>query len=191
MHSIRFSTLLIFSCLFSSLLCSCSIHRSTDFASEDKETKAKDPIKDFFYYAARLPQNINTYGEKVVLIDPNVHTWGAYDASGKIVQAGLTSAGADWCFDMGRPCKTKAGVFRVYSLGSPECKSTIFPIPEGGAPMPYCMFFNRGQALHGVHEGEVVEGNVSHGCVRLHIPDAYWLRYNFVDIGTKVIVRPY
>lgn len=148
-------------------------------------------MQEFFTYAPRLPSQLDTHGIKTILIDPNVHAWGAYDEGGKIVRAGLASAGADWCFDIGRPCHTKPGTFRVNSLGGPECKSSLFPLPNGGAPMPYCMFFNNNQALHGVHEGEVVEGNVSHGCVRLHIPDAEWLRYNFINIGTRVIVYDY
>ena len=83
------------------------------------------------------------------------------------------------------------GTHRVYSLGGPGCISHLFPIPRGGAPMPYCMYFSGGQALHGVPPYEVGEGNFSHGCVRMHVGDAEWLRYNFVNEGTKVIVRPY
>jgi lipoprotein-anchoring transpeptidase ErfK/SrfK len=45
--------------------------------------------------------------------------------------------------------------------------------------------------LHGVPDGEVVEGNISHGCVRMHVVDAEWLRYSFVNYGTKVVVKPY
>jgi len=55
--------------------------------------------------------------------------------------------------------------------------------------MPYCMFFNGKQGLHG--SNQVVRGNVSHGCVRLHVGDAKWIRFNFATIGTKVIVKPY
>ncbi len=139
-------------------------------------------------YASRLPEHISTK-EKTVLVDPNVHAWGAYDASGNLVKAGLTTAGADWCPDINRGCKTSSGSFRVYSLGEPECKSKIFPVGRGGAPMPYCMFFHGGQALHGSYE--VVEGNVSHGCVRLPVSDAEWLRYDFVTEGTKVVIKPY
>lgn len=139
-------------------------------------------------YASRLPSHLST-GEKTVLIDPNVHAWGAYDASGNLVRAGLTTAGSSWCADINRSCKTSAGSFRIYSLGEPECKSKIYPVGKGGAPMPYCMFFKGGQALHGSYE--VVEANVSHGCVRLHVSDAEWLRYSFVNEGTKVVVRPY
>ncbi len=43
--------------------------------------------------------------------------------------------------------------------------------------MPYCMFFNGNQGLHG--SPYVMEGNVSHGCVRLSVSDAEWLRFNF------------
>ena len=55
--------------------------------------------------------------------------------------------------------------------------------------MPYCMYFHGGQALHGSYE--VVNGNISHGCVRLHVNDARWLRFNFAEPGTKVIIKPY
>lgn len=55
--------------------------------------------------------------------------------------------------------------------------------------MPYCMFFNGRQGLHGSYE--VVKGNISHGCVRVHVEDAKWIRFNFAGYGTRVIVRPY
>lgn len=140
-------------------------------------------------YASRLPEHLS--GGKAVLVDPNVHAWGAYDTDGSLIRAGLISAGSNWCPDLGRPCHTYPGTYHVYSLGSEGCKSHIFPIPRGGAPMPYCMYFHGGQALHGSPEGEVVEGNISHGCVRMHVSDAEWLRFNFVNVGTKVIVKSY
>ncbi len=137
------------------------------------------------------------YGEKVIVIDPNKHTWTAYSASGEELRSGMATAGNHWCRDIKRSCKTKAGTFRIYSLGNRSCKSSKFPVGKGGAPMPYCMFFNGGQALHGSYE--VVPRNVSHGCVRLHVEDAEWIRFNFAERpsasnnyrGTKVIVRPY
>lgn len=141
-------------------------------------------------YANRIPQHIAT-SEKTVVVDPRVHVWGAYDSGGNLVRAGIASAGSNYCPDLGRPCHTRVGTFRVFSLGGPDCISHIFPMPRGGAPMPYCMFFNTGQALHGVASNEVGEGNFSHGCVRLEVYDAEWLRHNFVNMGTKVIIRPY
>lgn len=142
-------------------------------------------------YASRIPQQITPMGEKAVIVDPHVHVWGAYDESGALLRAGLASAGSNWCSDLGHPCRTKVGSFRVKSLGGPGCKSSIFPIPRGGAPMPFCMFFNGGQALHGAPRYEVRNANISHGCVRMHLEDVRWLRYNFVQVGTRVIIKPY
>lgn len=144
-----------------------------------------------------FPSSIPAEGQKKIIVDPNIHLWAAYNEDGKLVKTGLATAGKDYCPDIGRPCRTKSGTFRIYSLGESNCRSHIFPIGRGGAPMPYCMFFNNGQALHGSYQ--VVHGNASHGCVRLRIKDARWLRYNFAEeptsqnesLGTLVIVRPY
>lgn len=140
---------------------------------------------------------VASFAEKVIIINPKTHTWSAYDANGKLVRSGLATAGNSYCPDIKRSCRTKAGTFRIYSLGGPGCKSSKYPLPHGGAPMPYCMFFNGHQGLHGSYQ--VVAGNVSHGCVRVKVDAARWLRYNFVEgpnasngyRGTKVIVRPY
>lgn len=145
-----------------------------------------------------FPRTIDPPEEKMIIVDPNLNAWGAYDPEGMLVRWGPATAGKDWCPDIDRGCRTKAGTFRVYSLGSSSCVSSKFPIPRGGAPMPYCMFFNGGQALHG-SPGGVIKGNESHGCVRLFVQDAEWLRYDFVEPpmaqngykGTKVVVVPY
>lgn len=152
-----------------------------------------------YYYYSGLPGHIAAPGEKVIIVDPNIHEWAAYAPDGSLVRSGLATAGADWCRDLHRPCHTRAGTFRIFSLGSSRCRSSKFPLPRGGAPMPYCMYFSHGMALHGSPDGEVVYGNISHGCVRMHVADAYWLRFNFVEgpnafnhyRGTKVIIRPY
>ena len=138
-----------------------------------------------------IPQHINAPGEKVVLVDPSSHRWGAYESDGSLVRSGLASAGSDYCKDLDEPCHTEVGTFRIRSLGGPDCISHAFPLPNGGAPMPYCMYFTEEQALHGVPESELGEANLSHGCVRMHVGDAAWLRYNFVNVGTKVVVEPY
>ncbi|EKD71040.1 MAG: enhanced entry protein [uncultured bacterium] len=142
-------------------------------------------------YASRVPQSINSHGQKVIVVDPRAHVWAAYGPDGNLIRAGLATAGAKYCPDIKRACKTRAGTFRVNSLGSKSCKSSIYPLPKGGAPMPYCMFFNGNQGLHGSHYHAVIEGNVSHGCVRMRIQDAEWLRFNFARVGTKVIVKSY
>jgi lipoprotein-anchoring transpeptidase ErfK/SrfK len=164
--------------------CATTVNYQSQHVAEPRGYTATD-------FSARLPQHLDTGNETAVLVDPNVHAWGAYDSSGNLIRGGEASAGSNWCPDLGRPCHTHPGTYRVNSLGSPGCKSSQFPIPRGGAPMPYCMFFDRNQALHGSPDHEVVDGNISHGCVRMHVQDAAWLRYNFVNVGTKVIVRPY
>lgn len=145
------------------------------------------PVSAFSRYG--LPQNISAPGEKVIVVDPRSHSWGAYDPSGRLIRSGLASSGANWCPDMGRVCHTETGHFRIRSLGDGSCKSPSFPLPRGGSPMPYCMYFNAVQALHG--SSHVVNGNISHGCVRMHPGDAKWLRYNFAELGTLVVVLPY
>lgn len=140
-------------------------------------------------YSARLPPTIAS-NEKTIVIDPRMHVWGAYE-NGQLINSGIASAGADWCRDIGEPCRTNTGSHRIQSLGGPECVSRQFPVGRGGAPMPYCMFFSGGQALHGVPSYEVGEGNYSHGCVRMQVGDAEWVRYNFADVGTRVIVNSY
>jgi hypothetical protein len=188
MQSIPMRLALLTSALSLLTLCSCSTtHYNGDEYSSNQSEAAPMPPAD---YAERIPQHIAT-NERTVVVDPRVHVWGAYNSNGDLEKAGIASAGSDWCPDLGRRCHTKVGSFRVFSLGSESCKSHIFPLPRGGAPMPYCMFFNTGQALHGVSPNEVGEGNFSHGCVRLEVQDAEWLRYNFVNIGTRVIVKPY
>lgn len=136
-----------------------------------------------------MPGQISPPGEKMVLVDPQEHAWGAYDANGRLVRSGLASAGSNWCEDLGRPCHTIIGHHRVRSLGGFNCVSPSFPLPKGGAPMPYCMYFNQWQALHGSYE--LAHANISHGCVRMRVADAKWLRFNFVNIGTLVVILPY
>jgi hypothetical protein len=84
-------------------------------------------------YDSRLPSNIS-YKGKTIVVDPNVHAWGAYQ-DGQLIKAGLATAGSSWCADIGRPCRTSSGSFRIQSLGSADCKSHIYPVPRGGAPM--------------------------------------------------------
>jgi len=151
-------------------------------------------IMDFSPFPASVPSP----GEKVVIVDPNEFAWGAYDADGTLVRWGPASSGANFCRDIDRECHTHNGSFRIYSLGSSDCFSKKFPLPEGGAPMPYCMYFENGQALHGEPNG-LPGHNASHGCVRMYVNDAEWMRYDFIEgpnsgnnyRGTRVIVKGY
>lgn len=144
-------------------------------------------------YAARLPEHMNTGGKKMILVNPNEHVWGAYSANGSLVRAGIATAGGASCPPDAdeADCRTGIGTFHITSMGDGECYSKMYPRPTGGGLMPYCMYFNNGQALHGSPDDIVIENNVSHGCVRMRIPDAEWMRYNFAQVGTKVVVEAY
>lgn len=149
------------------------------------------------YTYAELPASIEPQGQKEIIVDPREHMWAAYDEDGKQVKSGMATLGSNYCPDLGHSCRTKVGTFRIESLGDASCKSRKFPLPRGGAPMPYCMFFHEGQALHG--SNAVVRANRSHGCVRLHVSDAKWIRFHFAEeptlanegLGTVVIIKPY
>ncbi len=129
------------------------------------------------------------FANKVFVFDPQRTAWYAYD-NGELVGSGAASGGSNYCRDIHRVCHTPQGVFHVQSKGSASCKSSIYPIGRGGAPMPYCMFFSKNYAIHG--SNEVPAGrNASHGCIRVHPSAAAWLSHNFIDIGTTVVVKPY
>lgn len=136
-----------------------------------------------------LPRLISAPGERLILVDPRQHEWGAYTEDGMLVRSGVASTGKNYCADIGRPCRTREGTYRIFFMGDSDCYSTRFPIPKGGAPMPYCMYFNGNQALHGSYQ--VGRAHLSHGCVRLRVSDARWLRYNFAEDGTLVRIMSY
>lgn len=134
-------------------------------------------------------KQITAPGKKTILVVPKKLAWAAYDADGKLVAWGPASLGKDYCRDVHRGCRTTTGYFTIVQKGGINCVSSKYPLPRGGAPMPYCMHFFRGYALHGSFE--VPGYNASHGCVRLFIDDAKWLNQEFVEQGTNVIVEPY
>lgn len=109
-------------------------------------------------------------------------TWAAYDSEGNLLNSGHVSGGKSFCPDINKACKTTTGTYTIYEKRDSGCKSKIFPVGKGGAPMPYCMFFHRGYALHG--SNAVPNYNASHGCVRMSPADAQWLNQNFVIVGT-------
>ncbi len=124
-----------------------------------------------------------------VVFSPRNHTWTAINDSGHVVRSGSASGGAGYCKDIHRSCRTPVGTYSVWSKGSASCRSSRYPLPHGGARMPYCMFFSKYYAIHG--SDDVPNYNASHGCIRVHPSDAYWLSKNFVHIGTTVKVKPY
>jgi len=123
------------------------------------------------------------------VFDPKRLHWKAIDASGKVVRSGEGSGGRHYCRDSGRYCRTPVGRFHVSYKGGAGCKSSRYPVGKGGSPMPYCMYFSKNYAVHGSYH--VPDYNASHGCIRIHPKDAKWLYYNFMKVGTTVIVKSY
>lgn len=136
-----------------------------------------------------LPRRIAPQGERVFVFSPRLLRWAAYDAQGYRVAGGKANGGANYCASLGRPCRTPTGAFRVGRRGSADCVSNRFLLPSGGAPMPYCMFFSGGNAIHG--SPYISNNNTSHGCIRVHTGAARWLHRYFMHPGTKVIVLSY
>jgi lipoprotein-anchoring transpeptidase ErfK/SrfK len=139
---------------------------------------------------APFSSKIDAPQTNLVQISLSKLAWGAYDANGNLVNWGPVSGGKNYCADVRRGCKTPTGSYVVYSEKGANCKSSRFPLEtHGGAPMPYCMHFKGGYAMHG---SPTVPGfHASHGCVRMFTEDAKWLNINFVESGsTRVRIIP-
>lgn len=135
-----------------------------------------------------LPMHYDTGGKDLVYVDLNKFAFAAYDQEGDLVKWGPAAGGKTWCADLGESCKTVTGVFHVDRIGDAACRSHTYPVAtHGGAPMPYCMFFYKGFAIH----GSTLSGftNRSRGCVRVFDGDAKWLNKHFIKLGTEVIVK--
>lgn len=144
---------------------------------------------------APFPRYIESPGVKSIYVDQKQLAWGAYDSTGALVWWGPISSGRDFCPDIKRSCLTPSGSYHTFNKDAELCQSTVFPLEtNGGAPMPYCMYFFGGYALHG---SPIVPGyRDSHGCVRLFVEDAKWLNEEFIDLpengaeATRVTILP-
>ena len=138
-----------------------------------------------------LRQQIRPFETPTIVVSLNKLAWAAYSSDGQLQKWGPVSGGRNYCPDIESSCRTKTGVYYIYYKRGAECVSTKFPIEEGGgAPMPYCMFYYGGYALHG--SPQVPGYHASHGCIRLFTEDAQWLNQEFTDgVRTRVIVLPY
>ncbi len=132
-----------------------------------------------------FPIQISPPKHRFLIIDLKQLAFGAYNNSGKLVYWGPISGGKNFCEDIQQICNTPSGSFRIQRMQGSDCISSQFPIAtNGGAPMPYCMHFYKGFAIHG--SSRLPGKNASHGCVRLYTTDAEWLNKNFIKIGTEI-----
>ncbi len=148
--------------------------------------KSNDPnILDY----SPLPRQIDPPGEKIIIVSIHDLAFAAYDDNGALLFWGPVSTARGYCPDMGHGCHTSLGTFHIYQKEGFGCVSSKFPIGRGGAPMPYCMYFHNGYALHGSYE--VPGYNASHGCVRMFVNDAKWLNQEFTagEHGVTVVIH--
>ena len=137
-----------------------------------------------------FPLHIPATGQKEFIFDPKAFAWAAYAPDGQRVMTGSASGGKDMCEDVGKPCRTVTGTFHVYNKRGLNCKSGEYPVEtEGGAKMPYCMYFFQGFTIHAAYE--VPMWNSSHGCIRVLPSAAKWLNEEFISFGTRVTVLSY
>ena len=101
---------------------------------------------------APFPLDGDATGNKHIVISISKLAFGAYDETGKLISWGPVSTAKGYCPDLHHGCHTPTGDFAVYNKGGSDCKSRKFPIGRGGAPMPYCMFFHGGFAMHGSYD---------------------------------------
>lgn len=133
-----------------------------------------------------FPDKVNSHGEKMVVVNLKKQAFGAYDQTGQLVHWGPVSGAKGYCPDIGKACNTQVGEYRVIDKRGADCESNKFPVETaGGAPMPYCMFYYGGFALHA---SDLPGYHASHGCIRMFKEDAIWLNKEFTQIGTRVIV---
>lgn len=135
-----------------------------------------------------MPSFINSTGKRELMVMLHLHAFGAYNAQGTLVHWGPISGGKGWCKKENIDCTTATGTYKIYRKQGEECTSSQFPIEtNGGAPMPYCMHYYRGFALH----ASVLPGfHNSHGCIRVFQNDAEWLSKHFMKIGSTIRVLP-
>ncbi len=136
---------------------------------------------------APFPAHSEATGNKYIIVSKSKLAFGAYDESGQLQYWGPVSTAKGYCPDLHHGCHTPSGTYAIYNKGGSGCASRKFPIGRGGAPMPYCMFFHGGFALHGSYD--VPGYNASHGCVRMFVDDAKYLNRTFTLGAQHVIVR--
>lgn len=105
---------------------------------------------------------------KFILIDLKRQFLGLYEC-GRLAASYPVSTGRSERGPKGENYRTPTGDFRVHAKNK-DAKSSKYPEPDGGAPMPYAVnFIFPGYWMHG---GDLVGFAASHGCVRELYTDA-------------------
>ncbi len=119
-------------------------------------------------------------GEKWIDVNLSRHTMTAY-VGGKAVFGPVATV------DGARATPTDVGTFKVYvkranmTMRGNNVDGTRYSTPN----VPWSLFFNRGEALHGAYWRSEFGYSASHGCVNLPVKTAKWV-YDWAPIGTVV-----
>lgn len=137
---------------------------------------------------------LNFDGMKIIVIDLNKLSWGAYSGL-NLIKWGAANGGVGKCKETGKNnCKTPIGCWKVLEKKKSFSRSTLYPVEckdkkVCGHPLFNAIkFHSSGTEIHG--DKNVPGSNISHGCVRVFIKDSKWL-HNFVEIGTTICVYKY
>ena len=80
------------------------------------------------------------------------------------------------------------GIAQLASASEGPAKIVLLPPGPGNPLGTRAMYLNApGIRIHGTYDDASIGTYASHGCVRMHIPDAEWM-FNTVDIGTPVLI---
>lgn len=149
----------------------------------------RDYTKLNYEQLSPLPEHEQTDGHRLIVVDLSKFAFAAYNEAGERVLWGPASGGKAWCDDTEASCLTATGTYHIFKIKGKDCQSGTFPLEsDGGAEMPYCMYYYKGFAIHASTLSGFI--NRSHGCIRLFDQDAEWLNEHFARLGTEVIVKP-
>lgn len=81
---------------------------------------------------------------------------------------------------------TVTGLYQIYlKLDSTRMTGPGYDLPN----VPWTMYFYQGYSFHGTYWHHNFGHPMSHGCVNMYTPDAFWL-YHWAPLGTPVLVLP-
>jgi lipoprotein-anchoring transpeptidase ErfK/SrfK len=131
-----------------------------------------------------------TFGPLVV-IDRAANSLRLYDGTKLVRQLHVATGQAAY--------PTPAGMFHVVDMQrnpwwyppNSDWARGEKPVPPGpGNPLGtrWMGIDSPGVGMHGTPDDASIGYSVSHGCIRMHIPDAEWL-FEHVDVGTPVLIR--
>ena len=108
-------------------------------------------------------------GAKWILVDISQQTLTAYEGE-TAVYATLISSGKDH-----KESKTHAGLYQVEHKMSYSDMHGEPDDPYDVDRVPYTLYFNKNEALHGAYWHDRFGWPASHGCINLALADARWL----------------